>query len=214
MGLFSFLKPKSSASYEEVAGEIIWHIAKASFEKFKEADFRQKVNFETIEQVEQDRIFNELVITGMALVYLTMEIGENLNPKEKSKQTFRGIKNNLASSYIKTLREGGVEKSLQDMWYQLLAMRCEEYRKDYKDYKHLFADPRQNHWVHITAIGGSDHIGRGEVKTVEAILPQITRWCGSLSTETQRIIAKNALVLDKDGNTKNVKIGNDGKIIK
>jgi len=213
MGLFSFFKPKGSASHEEVAGEVVWHIAKTSFEKFKETDFRQKLNFDTLDQEEQDRIFNELVITGMALVYLTMEIGENLNRNEESKKTFRGIKNNLASSYVKILRKEGTAKEFLDMWYQLLAMRCEEYRKDYRKHKELFLDPRQNHWVHICAIGGSDHISRGESQKVESILPQITRWCGALSVELQRIIAKNALVLGRDNKPKKVKIGDNGQML-
>jgi hypothetical protein len=91
-------------------------------------------------------------------------------------------------------------------------MRCEEYRRDYKQHKELFQDSRQNHWVHITAIGGSDHICRGDDKKITAILPQITRWCGLLSAETQRIIAKNALVVGEDGKQKNVKIDDNGKV--
>ncbi len=113
------------------------------------------------------------------------------------------------------LRGAGVEeKELLDMWYQLLAMRCEEYRKDYNAHREMFTDQRLNHWVHITAIGGSDHICRGEAKNIEAVLPQITRWCGDISVEFQRIIAKNSLIIGKDGKEKNVKIDNSGKIIK
>lgn len=213
MGLFSFIKPKGSATRQEVAARIVDHIAKVSFEKYKEADFRQKLNFASLEEMEQDRIFNELVITGLCLVYLTMEIGESLNRNEESKQTFRNIKNNLTSSYVNMLKGAGVEeKSLLDMWYQLVAMRCEEYRKDFSDHKEMFKDPRQNHWVHITAIGGSDHICRGVETKITAILPQMSRWCGALSVETQRIVAKNSLIVGPDGKPKNIKIDDSGKI--
>lgn len=214
MGLFSFLKPKGSASREEVAEQIVWHISKTAFAKFREEDFRQKLQFERMEQEERDRIFNELVITGLALAYLTLEIGENLNKNHESQATFRNIKNNLASGYVNILRGYGVEdKKLLDLWYQLLAMRCEEYRKDFRDHKQMFTDPRQNHWVHICAIGGSDHICRGVSEKITSILPQITRWCAALSVEMQRIIAKNALVVGKDGKPKNVKIDDSGKMV-
>ncbi len=96
MGIFSFLNSKGSATRQEVATQIVNHIAKTSFTKFKEQDFRQKLGFGKLGELEQDRIFNELIITGLALVYLTLEIGETLNQNEESKQTFRNIKNNLA----------------------------------------------------------------------------------------------------------------------
>ncbi len=204
---------RRSKDGEEIAADVSMLIAQEAFNKFREPEFRGPIGFEKMGQEEQDRIFNELVITGLCLLYLTLERGERDNANQKSQDAFRQIKNNLTAGYVHTLADGGVEKEFTDLWYQLIAMRCEEYREDYKSHKELFADNRENYWVHICAIGGSDHICRGEGKLVEKILPQISKWCGRLYIECMRAIAKELkATVAATGKPTEVKIKDDGSL--
>lgn len=198
---------------EEIAAGIAMLIAQEAFNKFREQEFRQPIGFEKMDQEEQDRVFNELVITGLCLLYLTLERGEKENTDQKSQDTFRQIKNNLTAGYVKTLASGGVEKQFTDLWYQLIAMRCEEYRQDYESHKKVFSDNRENYWVHICAIGGSDHICRGKAELIEKILPQISKWCGKLYIECMRSIAKELkATIAATGKPTEVKIKDDGSL--
>ncbi len=184
-----FSQPKSP---EQVAEHIMWLVAKESFDKFREKNFRTQLAFDHLDEEEQNRIFNELVVTGLALAYLSMETVEKLNSHEQSKLLFRSIKNNLCSAYVKQLRSGDVEKELCDLWYALLAKRCQEYREDYKNYKENFSNRRENQWVGITAIGGLHHIRRGKSTSQDALLPDFSRWCGRMNINIQKAIAYNS----------------------
>ncbi|MDO8499000.1 MAG: hypothetical protein Q7S44_04410 [bacterium] len=48
-------------------------VAQASYDLWKDEEFRKMVNFETLSQTEQDRIFNELEVTLLGLVFLQAE---------------------------------------------------------------------------------------------------------------------------------------------
>ena len=212
MGIFSniFSRPKDA---EEIASGVAMFIAQSSFDKFREKEFKNLLNFEQIGQEEQDRIFNELVVTGLCLIYLTLERGERENPNAKSQNTFRQIKNQIVGGYVHTLTQGGVSKELTDLWYQLVAMRCEEYRYDYKTHKKMFSDGRENYWVHVCAIGGSDHICRGKNALIEKLLPDISKWCGKIYIESMRILAKELhATLAATGKTTQVNIKDDGSL--
>ncbi|MDR3642640.1 MAG: hypothetical protein P4L74_03380 [Candidatus Doudnabacteria bacterium] len=196
-----------------IATDVAMLIAQESFHKFREPEFRKQLNFSNLDQEEQDRIFNELVITGLCLVYLTLERGELENAHEKSRETFRQIKNQLAGGYARTLAEGGVEKEFTDLWYQLIAMRCEEYRQDFKEHRDLFDDPWVNYWIHVCAIGGSDHICRGKGEQVEKLLPDLTRWCGKIYIESMRSLAGQLhATLSEGGKSVKVDVKDDGSL--
>lgn len=212
MGILSNIFHRNKDA-EEIAADVAILIAQEAFNKFREPEFRQSIGFDKMDQEEQDRIFNELVINGLSLSYLTLERGEKENANQKSQDTFRQIKNNLTSGYVKTLASTGVEKQFTDLWYQLMAMRCEEYRQDYESHKAVFAERRENYWVYVCAIGGSDHICRGEGKLVESILPQINKWCGKLYIECMRVIAKELkATITATGKSTEVKIKDDGTL--
>lgn len=186
----NFLKKlfKIGTGPEQIAHKIVMYIAQGSFNKFREDQFRTWLAFEKIAEEEQDRIFNELVVTGLSLAYLTLEQVEAISADSLSKQMLRNIHNNVASSYVRHLKSLGVASDLAELWYALLAKRCEEYRKDYTENKQYFTDPKQNHWIHICAIGGQDHIRRGEAKPEDPLLRDLTRWCAQISNGIQKII--------------------------
>ena len=53
-----------------------------AFEFFQDKKFRELVLFDKLEQIEQDRIFNELVLAGIVLLMLTLEAPDLRIPQE------------------------------------------------------------------------------------------------------------------------------------
>jgi hypothetical protein len=85
--------------------------------------------FDTLDQVEQDRIFNELVVACIVLIVLVLEAPDLRVPPE-----FRGylteLKEMVPKAYVDELRTLGVESEHLRVWEKLISLRYEEYAKD------------------------------------------------------------------------------------
>ncbi len=99
------------------------------FELFQNAPFRREAGFEKIDQVEQDRIFNELVVAYLVLTMLLLEA-----PDLRVAPDFRGYLKNLnqqiPKAYVDHLKTLGVEAGYLKDWEKLIALRYEEYARD------------------------------------------------------------------------------------
>ncbi len=103
--------------------------AHSAFELFQNAPFRREAGFDKINQVEQDRIFNELVVAYLVLTMLLLEA-----PDLRVAQDFRGYLKNLnqqiPKAYVDHLKTLGVESGYLKDWEKLIALRYEEYARD------------------------------------------------------------------------------------
>ena len=162
---------------EEIAKKITEDIASSSFDFFKQSDFRELVNFEKLERTEQDRIFNEIVVTGLSLAILMFESMEKVANNKNLKQFLIEIRVELASYYGNWLKELGTPQEFVDLWKKLIEMRVDEYRKDYQEHqKELEKDWKKNPWVFVTALGGYHHIRRGKVKQEDKLFKMFLKW--------------------------------------
>jgi len=114
---------------DKTAAGLVRAATSSAFHLFRDKQFRQLAGFEQLSQVEQDRIFNELVVASLALIMLILEA-----PDLRVAGEFRGYLNNLRNKIPKAqvafLRESGVEKKYLRDWKKLIKMRYEEYAKD------------------------------------------------------------------------------------
>jgi len=165
---------------EQVAKKITENIAAKSFKLFRDKKFRRLNNFENIDQVEQDRIFNEIVLTGLALAILTFE---NLEKRTREtpmfEQYFRYLQLEMANYYGNWLNELGSKPSDVELWKKLVKMRCDEYKKDEKRFLRK-KNSLKNEWPHITAIGGFRHITRGKGKPEDELFIIFIRWIAGI----------------------------------
>jgi hypothetical protein len=103
--------------------------AHSAFELFQEAPFRREAGFEKINQVDQDRIFNELVVAHLVLTMLILEA-----PDLRVAPEFRGYLKNLnqqiPQAYVDHLKTLGVEAGYLRDWEKLISLRYEEYARD------------------------------------------------------------------------------------
>ena len=131
LSFFTFLKyslfpPKEP---EEIAKRITEKIAQSSFSFFKNTRFRDLLDFQNLSQIEQDRIFNELVVTGQSAAILMFETLEQRAKTKTAAQFYRDLQIEIESRYSNWLKELGVEPEHFMLWKKLVKMRTQEYRK-------------------------------------------------------------------------------------
>ena len=103
--------------------------AGAAFQLFREKQFRRLAGFEQLSQVEQDRIFNELVVAFVVLIMLLLE-APDLRVAGESRGYLAGLNKSVPKAHVKHLRTLGVETKHLEDWEKLMAMRYEEYARD------------------------------------------------------------------------------------
>ena len=106
--------------------------AGAAFQLFREKQFRRLAGFEELSQVEQDRIFNELVVAFVVLIMLLLE-APDLRGAGESREYLAGLNKSIPKAHANHLRTLGVETNHLRDWEKLMAMRYEEYARDRHD---------------------------------------------------------------------------------
>jgi hypothetical protein len=103
--------------------------ASYAFQLFSDKEFRRLLSFDMLSQVEQDRVFNELVVAYVVLVILVLEAPDLRVPDE-----FRGylvdLNEKIPKTHLDYLRTMGVDTEHLRDWEKLIAMRYDEYAKD------------------------------------------------------------------------------------
>ena len=113
----------------ETAAALVQAAGSSAFQLFQDTQYRRLAGFEQLSQVEQDRIFNELVVASVVLVMLVLEA-----PDLRVAVEFRGylsdLNKKIPKAHVDYLRDAGVEnKHLRD-WEKLITMRYKEYARD------------------------------------------------------------------------------------
>jgi hypothetical protein len=181
------MKPLKSP--DEVARKITEMVASEAFKLFRDKKFRRSSLLETFDQTEQDRIFNEIVVSGLSLAVLMFEaLSERAKDKKEISQYYAELQMESASRYGNWLKEMGTPPALADMWKGLINMRVDEYRKDYRKYKRELSDDKAkgNPWVFVVAIGGHNHLRRGKGKPEDELLKIFLRWVCSIAEKISR----------------------------
>ncbi len=117
---------------EATAAALSQACAHSAFELFQNTSFRRKAGFEKINQPEQDRIFNELVVAHLVLIMLILEA-----PDLRVAPDFHGylkqLNQQIPKAYVDHLRTLDVEAEYLKDWEKLISLRYEEYARDRHD---------------------------------------------------------------------------------
>ncbi len=171
-----FESPEQMA--EATAGALVQVAAHNAFQLFRDKEFRRRVGFDIISQVEQDRIFNELVVAYVVLILLLLEAPDLRIPRE-FRDYLRGLEEKIPKAYVDYLRTLGVEdRHLRD-WEKLIRLRYDEYAKDRHEVRSAAMQIESSEKaldlddlskiqmlvpVQTVAIGCHDHVCRGETQ--------------------------------------------------
>jgi hypothetical protein len=163
---------------DATAGALAQAAAGSAFHLFRDEQFRRLAGFEQLDQTEQDRIFNELVVAYLVLIMLLLE-APDLRIDGEFRHYLAGLHKRIPKAYVDHLRNLGVEtRHLRD-WKKLISMRYDEYARDRHDVraaamqiesseKNLDLDSLSKIQmlvpVQAAAIGCHHHVCRGDTK--------------------------------------------------
>jgi len=171
-----FESPEQMA--EATAAGLVQVAAHNAFQLFRDKEFRRFVSFDIISQVEQDRIFNELVVSYIVLLLLLLEAPDLRVPRE-FQDYLKDLKEKIPKAYVDYLRTLGVGAEQLRDWEKLIGLRYDEYAKDKHEVraaamqiesaeKALDLDDLEKIQmlvpVQAVAIGCHHHVCRGETK--------------------------------------------------
>jgi hypothetical protein len=114
---------------EFTASSLSQACAQFAFELFQNPPFRKEAEFVKISQAEQDRIFNELVVSYLVLIMLLLE-SPDLRVDEDFRHYLKRLNQLITRAYVDQLRTMGVEAGNLDDWEKLISLRYEEYARD------------------------------------------------------------------------------------
>jgi hypothetical protein len=163
---------------DTTAAGLVQVAAHQAFQLFRDKEFRRLMNFDILSQVEQDRIFNELVVACVVLIILLLEAPDLRVPPE-FRDYLLALKEKILGAHLDYLRTLGVEAEHLQGWGKLMDMRCEEYAKDRHEVRAAAMEVEAAEKtldlndlskiqmlvpVQAVAIGCHDHVCRGETQ--------------------------------------------------
>lgn len=176
----------------EEEGEFLVRLVSGSaFSIFSDEQFRRMINFEKRKKIEQDRIFNELVVTG--LILLLMMINDFLPDIDSERKKFwQDIKERIPDLFVNWLREVGIGDKFTAIWKRLICLRWDEYKKEQIATRRMFLGSAfgniQNESfkdaavrVETTTVGSLLHITRGKAKSGESLRKHLRTWLSALN---------------------------------
>jgi hypothetical protein len=150
------------------------------FDFFKSSKFKQAIAFDKETQVEQDRFFNELVVTNivMAIMLIEQEIGGS-DPGDR-RNYLNSLKDKLLEYYYAYLRRIGVPNEHVETWQKLTDLRHDEYAEDVFEWRKVLmkkdAGLVEDNMLSIfqtLAFGLFRHLRRGETDKEDVLYKEI-----------------------------------------
>jgi len=90
--------------------------------------FLKLAKIKDLNQTEQDRIFNELILAGETLIMITFE-APDLRQEEEFKEYLRSVRDEIPNAHDDYMKELGIERKHRKLWKKLIGMRYEEYEQ-------------------------------------------------------------------------------------
>lgn len=152
--------------------------ANAAFQLFSDAQFRRLTDFDRLSQVEQDRIFNELMVAFLVLSMLVSK-APDLRVDDEIRDFAARVGKGIPGAHLEQLKALGIEKKHLLDWEKLISMRYEEYARDRHDVRAAAMriessekelDMKDHEKIQMfvpvpaVAIGCHQHICRGETQ--------------------------------------------------
>lgn len=129
---------------EEEADFLVRRAASSGYNIFINPDFRKLINFAEQSEEEQNRIFNELVVTGICL--LDLIIATKLTDIKPERQHFwLDVRKKIPDTFCGWLSVLGLAGEFTNIWKKLIALRVKEYLDGQKEIKEAWANKFKNH---------------------------------------------------------------------
>lgn len=166
----------------------------SGYELFTDEQFRESINFEKEKQIEQDRIWNEIAVTG--LLFLLSFLDDYLKADDSDRRPFWAeVKGEIIPEFIKWLEELKIPADFVEIWKKLIDSRMEEFKDKRqiafdmlkKEFLDGDAPELRNTFIrlHTLAISSSTHIARGDDQKIILLKKHLNAWLGALNLKLE-----------------------------
>lgn len=179
------------------ANFIVKETAELAGKVFNDNQFQKMAKVNELDQEEQNRIFNEVQVSGLVYGIIFIEqkrkyLGEN------RAALWREVAEKIPKSFCNWLSELGIEKEYADTWKKLIYLRLSEYQEGIFEIKNVLEkelknDPRENikeilYSLESVAISGMLHITRGKAEPGDPLKRHMMTWLGVLQDDLAKKI--------------------------
>jgi hypothetical protein len=96
---------------------------------FWDKKFQKLAKFDKLEQAENDRIFNELIVAPLVLLMITLEAPDLRQPKDFREYSLT-VRDEIPKAHLEYLKSLEIKRKYLDDWEKLIKMRYDEYNRD------------------------------------------------------------------------------------
>lgn len=171
-----------------IAAQLVDKASRTGFRMFRDARFRECIAFDTLEPMEQDRMFNELIASNLVLLMLMLDTFVNVSGNEH-REYIRVLNSQIPESFTQLLGDMGIAREHIQTWLQLLNLRRDEYEQTRIDYRDKFPELGEgNPWIQVVAIGCLSHIRRGEAIKEDPLMELLLEQAINISGITRKSV--------------------------
>jgi len=177
---------------DQWANYIVKETAELAGKVFNDGHFQKLAKVKDLEQIEKDRIFNEVQVSGIVYCMLFIE-QRRKHLGEKRSALWREVVQKIPGTFCGWLSELGIEREYVDIWKKLIGLRLNEYQEgifEMRDAmeKGLADDLREDikelfYGLESVAIGGMLHITRGKSKPGDPLKRHMMTWLTVLQAD-------------------------------
>lgn len=173
---------------EREAAFLVKVAAGSAYQVFLDDRFRALIRFGQHSEEEQNRIFNELVVTGLVLLALLINDSyDEIIPERK--EFWRSVREEVPLRFTGWLSEIGIAAEFAQIWKKLIQLRLEEYQADQIQTRHawieeMFRDQDRNDEalndaavrIETLVVGSLLHLTRGAAKPDDPLRKHLRTW--------------------------------------
>lgn len=147
----------------KTADTLAHYALRRGFRTFRDSSFRKGASFTTLAIGEQDRIFNELVVSNLVLVLLMLDTLVKLTDG-RVKEFCRAVCGAIPEKFLTILRAtGGIVEENVELWRKLITLRQDEYEERRLEARSALPELGEgNPWLRVVGVGCLFHIRRGK----------------------------------------------------
>lgn len=154
--------------------------ANEAFRMFKSEDIRKLLDFDKVEQVEQDRFFNEMTVTNVILLMLLLDKQIVEAESGERKEYLKALREETPKFFTAFLASLGIKKEYIKDWDRLIKLRYDEYDHDVLEWRGALMDvdydiAKDKTFVifQTLAFGLYHHLRRGKVEKKDPLYKRV-----------------------------------------
>lgn len=202
---FKFFAPRKISEEElikETSKELVNFVVSSAFKVFKDEEFRKQFNFSEQENIEQDRLFNELSLTSICLLLLLLDTASDWWQNEK-RYFWQKVKSRIAERFQEWLKELGISQKYVSFWGKLIKMRYNEYKRDLPklyqasgivDPEFIKSDDERRKVGYVrfmaVSIGAIHHLRKGKANPKDPFFKELRTWLEVLNSQLEEKIVR------------------------